>query len=144
MWVKGDVRLSYSDLIYGIQQSVKLELEYSDYYIKLAKKAPGDYEKNIILDIGKEKKADAKLLKEAHYNLTGRMADINLETKNVPDYPAGLRDLVMEETKILGIYKEYYLATKLEWIRDLFFGLIQTEEIHIIKLFLLINNLSAE
>jgi rubrerythrin len=116
--------------------------EYSDaaYYNAMAKIAP-DYEaRDIILAIAADEERHAKELTAAYESLFGcRYKKPSLADPIVRKYKQALEKAFNEEMNAYRKYKEYYLCSGNQRLRDLWFDLMHDENRHASYMLYLMN-----
>lgn len=133
--------MTYAELIREIHESIKAEFVDCKYYEELAKKTPDIKANEILNGIAKNKKEHVNVLREAYFRLTGRMPiEASFENSNIFDYKESLKQRVLLETKDGEKYRDLYISTKIDWLRDIFFKIMHDENEYATKLLLLIND----
>lgn len=133
--------MTYAELVREIHETIKNEFEDSKYYIELAKKTADVKVREIINNIAKDKKEHAYVLKEAYFRLTGRMPmEVTLGTSSILDYKESLKQRVLSEVKAGEKYRDLYISTKVDWLRDIFFKIMYDGSENASKLLLIVYN----
>lgn len=113
----------YIGLVKRLEEYIQNELEDSDYYKGLAKLAPTELSKEIILRLSEDEAMHAENLQRTYYMITGRYYTIEpIEPVVISDYEDALKQRVLAETNDYKKYGEEYLMAPNKYLKDLFFN----------------------
>lgn len=129
-------------LVKNIYLSIEEELQASAYYRALANIAPDRFAANIIMEFSHNEREHAYMFQQVYKALTGREYSPpgEMETEvEIDDYLDALEERVLEQTSDFRKYKEYYLMTRNQILRDIFFDAMHDEIYHAVRELYLIH-----
>jgi len=128
-------------LISNLEEYINDELSDSKYYEILAKKAPTQRSKELLMEFSKDEQMHAQNFMNAYFMLTGRMYHPpKVEDPKVPDdYIEALQQRILAETNDYKKYGEQYLKAPTAYLRDLFFMTRTSEAQHAMRIPYLIH-----
>lgn len=125
----------YSNLILRLEEYIQDELQDSAYYRELAKLAPTDRAREIILGFSADEAGHAANFQQAYYSLTGRRyMPEPLEPIVIKDYEDALKVRIIAETNDYKKYGEEYLMAPTRYLKDLFFMTRTVEAQHAMRI----------
>jgi len=125
----------YMQLIMDLEEYIQDEMQDSAYYRELAKFAPTDLSRDIILEFSMDEAMHAENFQKAYYMLTGRRyIPKPLEPIVIDDYEDALKLRIIAETGDYKKYGEQYLKAPTKYLRDLFFMTRTDEARHAMKI----------
>ena len=128
----------YIGLVKRLEEYIQNELEDSDYYKGLAKLAPTELSKEIILRLSEDEAMHAENLQRTYYMITGRYYTIEpIEPVVISDYEDALKQRVLAETNDYKKYGEEYLMAPNKYLKDLFFNTRTVEAQHAMRISIL-------
>lgn len=128
----------YIGLVKRLEEYIQNELEDSDYYKGLAKLAPTELSKEIILRLSEDEAMHAENLQRTYYMITGRYYTIEpIEPVVISDYEDALKQRVLAETNDYKKYGEEYLMAPNKYLKDLFFNTRTAEAQHAMRISIL-------
>jgi rubrerythrin len=128
-------------LIRNIYLSIEEELEASAYYRALSEIAPDRLAAEMIREFSQDEREHAYALQQAYEALTGRnysLPELEYEFE-IDNYLEALEERVLAQTADFKKYKEYYLMTSNQFLRDIFFDAMHDEAYHAIRELYLIH-----
>ena len=128
----------YKTLLQDLEEYIQDELQDSFYYQELAKSAPTNFARDIILEFSKDEKMHAQRFQEVYYMITGSyFTPKPLKPVVITDYEDSLKQRVLAETKDYGKYGEQYLKAPNKYLRYLFFRTRTVEAQHAMRISIL-------
>jgi len=128
---------NYYQFIHDLQQALQGELEAIAYYQALLDLAPAP-DREDIRHVREDEEGHARLLSQLYFDLTGRPpVTFPVETPELPSYLAGLQEAVRDELAAAEDYRNLYLSTFNNGIRDKIFAIMVDEQEHATRLTLL-------
>lgn len=124
-----------SQLIKDLAEYIQDEMQDSAYYQELAKLAPTDRSKSIILEFSQDESTHAKNFQEAYRVLTGHYYTPSpLEPIVITDYDDALKMRIIAETNDYEKYGDQYLRASSKYFKDLFFTTRTGEARHAMRI----------
>lgn len=128
----------YLKLITRLEEYIQDELQDSAYYRELAKLAPTELSKEIILGFSEGEKEHAETFQNVYITLTGRRyIPKPLEPIEIKDYEDALKIRVIAETNDYKKYGDEYLMAPTKYLQDIFFSVRTVEAQHAIRISIL-------
>ncbi len=125
----------YQQLILDLAEYIQDELQDSYYYHHLAKKAPTERAKTIILEFSKDEKQHANNFQRAYMMLTGSYFNPSqLKPVTIDDYTESLKIRILAETDDYKKYGEQYLKAPTRYLQDLFYMTRTVEAQHAMRI----------
>jgi rubrerythrin len=125
----------YHQLIRDLAEYIQDEMQDSAYYQELAKLAPTDRARTLILEFSQDEYTHARNFQEAYRMLTGNYyAPMPLNPVVILDYEEALKTRVIAETRDYKKYGEKYLRAPNKYLQDLFFMTRTDEAIHAMRI----------
>ncbi len=125
----------YNQLIEDLAEYIQDEMQDAAYYQKLAKLAPTNRAKSIILEFSKDESTHAKNFQEAYKMLTGNYYTPQpLEPIVIKNYNDALKIRILAETNDYKKYGEQYLKAPNKYFKDLFFTTRTVEAQHAMRI----------
>jgi rubrerythrin len=121
-------------LIEKIYLSIEEELRAAAYYRALAEAAPDQFAADMLSEFANDEREHAYQLQRAYERITGDNYSPPHEEYEfeltAEDYEEALEKRVLEETADFKKYKDYYLMTNNQYLRDIFFNAMHDESYH--------------
>lgn len=128
---------NYYQFIHDLQQALQGELEAIYYYQALLDLAPAR-DREDIRHVREDEERHARTLSQLYFDLTGRPpVTFPVEAPELPSYLEGLREAVGDELDASEQYRDLYLSTYNNRIRDKIFAIMSDEQEHATRLTLL-------
>jgi rubrerythrin len=128
------------ELAVEIEQYIENEMNDSQYYIELAKKAPSNLAREIIIGFSNDEKGHAENFKQAYYYITGRMVLLQPPgSPEIPDFNEALKVRILSETRDYKKYGEHYISAQNKYLRNLFFIIRASEAQHAMRIPILLD-----
>ncbi|SHI09287.1 ferritin-like domain-containing protein [Sporanaerobacter acetigenes] len=128
----------YIGLVKRLEEYIQDELQDSAYYKELAKLAPTDFSKEIILGFSQDEAMHAENFQRTYYMITGRYYMPGpIEPIVISDYEDALKQRVLAETRDYKKYGEEYLMAPNKYLKDLFFNTRTVEAQHAMRISIL-------
>lgn len=128
----------YNQLIKDLAEYIQDEMQDSAYYQELAKLAPTDRAKSIILEFSQDESTHAKNFQEAYRILTGHYYTPQpLQPIIITDYNDALKIRIIAETNDYKKYGDQYLRAPNKYFKDLFFTTRTVEAQHAMRITIL-------
>lgn len=126
-------------LLQTLLNSMEGEAAAVDFYTRLAELAPSEKNRDTILKIAEDERIHLQSFVNLYYSLTGKHPNYQVERVAFNTYEEGLNISFDDELKDYETYRNQYLKTRNQTIRDVFFRAL-TDEIKHATIF---NNLKA-
>ncbi|WP_352404232.1 ferritin-like domain-containing protein [Sporanaerobacter acetigenes] len=128
----------YIGLVKRLEEYIQDELQDSAYYKELAKLAPTDFSKEIILGFSQDEAMHAENFQRVYCMITGRYYMPGpIEPIVISDYEDALKQRVLAETRDYKKYGEEYLMAPNKYLKDLFFNTRTVEAQHAMRISIL-------
>ncbi|MCF6460155.1 ferritin-like domain-containing protein [Clostridium sp. Cult3] len=135
----------YNQLIKDLAEYIQDEMQDAAYYQELAKFAPTDRAKSLILQFSQDESTHAKNFQEAYKILTGDYYTPQpLQPIVITDYDDALKERVIAETNDYKKYGDQYLRAPNKYFQDLFFTTRTVEAQHAIRISILFEEEAEE
>lgn len=129
-------------LIENIYLSIADQLRNAAYFRAVAEIAPDQFSADILMEFAQDEREHAYQFQQAYEKLTGKNYtppteeyEFNLETE---DYEAALEKIVLEASSDHKKYKDFYLMTHHQYLRDIFFNALIDKSYQSIRAFYLL------
>lgn len=130
----------YNQLIKDLAEYIQDEMQDAAYYQELAKLAPTDRAKSIILEFSRDESTHAENFQEAYRMLTGHYYTPKpLQPIVINDYEDALKDRIIAETNDYKKYGDQYLKSPNKYFKDLFFTTRTVEAQHAMRISILLE-----
>jgi rubrerythrin len=124
-------------LVENIYLAIGDERRDAAYYRALAEAAPSQLAAEMITEFAEDEQRHAYQLRRAYERLTGRTYSPEQEEYEFnfteEEYQEALESRIPEETEAYKRYKNYYLMTNNQYLRDIFFNALNDEAQHSIR-----------
>lgn len=125
----------YNQLIKDLAEYIQDEMQDAAYYQELAKLAPTDKARALILGFSQDESTHAKNFQEAYRMLTGSYyVPQPLQPISITDYDEALKIRIMAETNDYKKYGDQYLRAPNKYFKDLFFTTRTVEAQHAMRI----------
>ncbi|QUH20016.1 ferritin-like domain-containing protein [Alkaliphilus sp. B6464] len=125
----------YMELIPRLEEYIQDELQDSAYYKTLAKLAPTQRAKDLIMEFSADEAMHAENFQRAYFMITGRyFMPQPLEPVVIEDYEEALKIRILAETKDYKKYGDEYLRAPNKYLKDLFFETRTVEAQHAMRI----------
>lgn len=123
-----------NDLEQRLIEALKGEQDARKFYQKLITMATDQEDKNIISKIYNDEGEHFNNFRRLYNKLTGRNPMLPApETPNIPNYLAGIRKAIMDETDTYAFYKDTYLCSNNPIAKEIFFDAFTDENEHAVR-----------
>lgn len=126
--------IDYDKFLEDLKQAITDERTAINFYSELYKQAPTDMGKYSIKTAWEDERIHNKQLTRLYKQLTGMEPEIEVEEVKFHHFYDGLKKAFIDEVKAFEFYKDMYLSTNCQSIRDLLYS-IQHDEIEHATLF---------
>ncbi|MFX3619300.1 MAG: ferritin family protein [Sporolactobacillus sp.] len=133
---------SLSTFTAALLDSVKGEAAAVDFYTRLAQTAPNSTAREDILHIIQDEQDHFRAFSQLYVQLTGTQPSYQITPVQFNTYMMGLRIAYRDELEDYEKYRNYYLMTQDQAIRDIFFRAFSDEIKHAIRFGFLTTSLS--
>ncbi|MDN4074851.1 ferritin-like domain-containing protein [Fictibacillus terranigra] len=130
---------TYQQLLNILMSSIIGEATAIDFYTRLAKDAPNEYSKNVLLSAAKDEKAHLHLFTRLYTSLTGKEPKYKIRPVKITNFRQSLFEAYEDELSDYEKYRNAYLLTQDPSIRDTFFRPFSDEIKHATRFSFLLN-----
>ncbi|MDN4525219.1 ferritin-like domain-containing protein [Fictibacillus fluitans] len=131
---------SYQQLLNVLMSSIIGEATAVDFYTRLAKEAPNEYSRKVLLDAAKDEKTHLQLFTRLYTSITGKQPNYKIRPVKIQNFRQGLFEAYEDELADYEKYRNAYLMTQDPTIRDTFFRPFSDEIKHATKFSFLLNS----
>lgn len=124
-----------NDMAECLEKYIDCESNNSAYYDELAKLAPTELSRSILLNFGKDEKSHCQYLQQAYYYILNKIYVLKPAIyPDIPEYKDGLKRRLIEESDEYRKYGTHCIEESNEYLRNLFFLIKSSKAQHMMRI----------
>lgn len=123
-----------------LEKYIENEFNASIYYMELAKLAPSEHTKGVLINLSNDEKNHGERMLQAYYYISNSLYVLKpLIHPEISGYKEGLKIRMLAETEDYKKYGSDYMQEESRYLRNLFFAIRSSEAQHAMRISALLD-----